>query len=90
MLLPDKDAKIAPKRIIFITIITALYWLWETKAEGNIRVDLLLLYPFLFISYIIALWPKFRALSIVIAAILMVINIYFSIISYDLFDKLRG
>jgi len=27
---------------------TLAYWVWESRAAGNIRVDLLLIYPLLF------------------------------------------
>lgn len=79
------------KTIIFIsTALTILYWYWESQAEGNIRIDLLLIYPVLFVSYLICLWPRFKFYSLLIALGLMGFNIGFFIISYDLFNKHLG
>lgn len=33
-----------------ILLPTIIYWWWESQAEGNIRVDLLIIYPVLFCS----------------------------------------
>ena len=70
--------------------LTALYGVWESRTGGNIRVDLLLIFPALFSSYLVALWPRFRYWSIPIAATLMAINFGYFVISYRLFDKYPG
>jgi hypothetical protein len=70
--------------------LTALYWLWESRASGNIRVDLGLIYPTLFTAYVVALWPKARFWSIPIAVGLMLLNIGYFVLSYGLFDKNPG
>jgi hypothetical protein len=71
-------------------VLTALYWFWESRAEGNIRVDLLLIYPVLFGCYIGAFWPRFKSGSILLALALMVVNAGWFVVSYDLFDKHPG
>jgi hypothetical protein len=71
-------------------ILTALYWLWESRTGGNIRVDLLLIFPALFSCYLATLWPRFRYWSIPIAVSLMAINFGYFVISYKLFDKYPG
>jgi hypothetical protein len=71
-------------------ILTALYWLWESRTGGNIRVDLLLIFPALFSCYLVTLWPRFRYWSIPIAVSLMAINFGYFVISYKLFDKYPG
>jgi hypothetical protein len=69
---------------------TLVYWAWETQASGNIRVDLLLIYPILFFSYILFLWHRFRWLSIVYSLLLMGLNFGFSMMSYSWFHKNPG
>lgn len=78
--------------INFIVLIgfTLVYWYWESRAEGNIRVDLLLIYPFLFLTYIITLWSRFKYYSLLMAIGLMALNFFFLMISYDLFNKHPG
>jgi hypothetical protein len=88
---------------MLITFPTLLYWYWESSAEGNIRVDLLVIYPTLFLIYLSVLFvllarKKFGFISslsailfsILGAAALMGINYLFLMISYDLFDKNPG
>jgi len=76
--------------ILVPVIVTILYWYWESIASGNIRVDLLLIYPSLFIIYIASLWRRYKFYSLLISTILMVVNIGFLLISYDMFDKYPG
>jgi hypothetical protein len=71
-------------------ILTALYWVWESQASGNIRIDLLLIYPVLSIAYVLFLWPRFRYWSILVAMGLMALNFVYFVNSYSLFDKNRG
>ena len=71
-------------------VITALYWFWESVAEGNIRVDLLLIYPVLFATYSLCLWPRFRWWVLLIAPLLMLLNCAYMVMSYRLFDKNPG
>ena len=69
---------------------TALYWYWESFAEGNIRIDLLVLYPALTAIYLAILWPTLRWKGVALSAVLMIVNFGFFLISYDLFDKHPG
>jgi hypothetical protein len=85
-----KSGKLSKHSTIYIIIPTLLYWYWESRAEGNIRIDLLIIYPILFAIYIAVLWGKFRYYSLFISALLMVINILFFIFSYDFFGKYPG
>jgi hypothetical protein len=71
-------------------IVTALYWAWESRTGGNIRIDLLLIYPALALFYLFDLWPRFRFWSLLIAAGLMALDLGFFIISYPLFRKHPG
>ena len=71
-------------------VLTALYWAWESRAAGNIRVDLLLIYPVLLVAYLVCLWPKFKYWSILITSALMASNFAFFVNSYWLFHKNRG
>ena len=77
-------------QVIVLIVLTLLYWLWESQAEGNIRVDLLIIYPILLTLYIFLLWRKFRFYSILMALFLMALNILFFVFSYDVFDKYSG
>lgn len=77
-------------QVIVLIVLTLLYWLWESQAEGNIRVDLLIIYPTLLTLYIFLLWRKFRFYSILMALFLMALNILFFVFSYDVFDKYSG
>ena len=70
--------------------VTLLYWYWESIASGNIRVDLLIIYPALLIIYIVSLWRRFKFYAVLISIALMLINFGFLLISYDLFDKHPG
>lgn len=79
------------KKYLFLSAAaTLLYWYWESIASGNIRVDLLIIYPVLYTMYTVTLWNKFRWYSLFISAILMGINIVVMIISYSLFGKNPG
>jgi len=81
---------LSKKSLAIVIISTLLYWFWESQAEGNIRIDLLIIYPVLFLIYLVSLWGRFRFLSIPIGFFLMLINIGFFMISYDLFNKNLG
>lgn len=78
------------KRLWIAGIATTLYWVWEARAGGNIRIDLLLIYPLLFISYQMALWPRFKFRSILLSVAIMALNIGFMIASYKVFGKNTG
>ena len=80
----------AKKGVYTAAALTAIYWLWESRAEGNIRVDLLLIYPVLIAAYLKSFWPRFRFYSILITLGLMALNFCFFVISYDLFNKSPG
>lgn len=69
---------------------TLFYWYWETVASGNIRVDLIIIYPALFLLYLITLWNKFKFYSVPIAVFLMAVNFLLFLFSYDLFNKNPG
>ena len=86
----DANKKRIRSHILVPAIVTFLYWYWESIASGNIRVDLLVIYPSLFIIYIASLWRRYKFYSLLISVILMVVNIGFLLISYDLFDKHPG
>lgn len=75
---------------IGVIIATLAYWGWESQASGNIRVDLLLIYPLLFLVYIFFLWQKYRWLSIVFSFLIMVLNFGFFVMSYSWFHKNLG
>ena len=77
-------------KVLAVVMVTALYWVWESRASGSIRVDLALIYPVLFCSYAVMLWSRFRFWSIAIAGLLMLINFSYFVISYRLFDKNPG
>jgi hypothetical protein len=80
-----------PKRPYIVMIASTLaYWAWEARAEGNIRVDLLLIYPLLFIIYILCLWRRFRWGALGIGLLLMALNVGFFINSYAWFHKHPG
>jgi len=82
--------KLLPASIIYTIVATLVYWLWESQAEGNIRIDLLLIYPVLFVIYITSFWRTFRYYSILISTLLMIMNFLFFIFSYDIFSKYPG
>ncbi len=73
-----------------IAILTLGYWIWESRAAGNIRIDLLVLYPILFFAYIRLLWPRLRWLALVPALLLMAVNAAFFVMSYSWFHKNPG
>jgi hypothetical protein len=84
-----RKASSQTKALVAVTM-TALYWIWESRASGNIRVDLGLIYPILFCSYMVTLWSRFGFWSVPIAFSLMVINFVYFVISYSFFDKNPG
>ncbi|GMR18873.1 MAG: hypothetical protein BMS9Abin33_1321 [Gammaproteobacteria bacterium] len=85
-----RNKKLSKISLMIVIISTLLYWFWESQAEGNIRIDLLVIYPVLFLIYIVSFWSKFRYLSIPIGFLIMLVNIGFFIISYPLFNKNLG
>ena len=86
----ESNNKLSKISIVFIIIPTLLYWYWESIASGNIRIDLLLIYPALFTVYVASLWKRYRYYSVLISTLIMVVNIVFFIFSYDLFGKYPG
>ena len=73
-----------------VVVFTLGYWAWESRAAGNIRVDLLLPYPILFFAYISLLWTRLRWLALVPALLLMAANVGFLMMSYSWFHKNPG
>lgn len=69
---------------------TLAYWVWESRAAGNIRVDLHLIYPFLFSVYVFYFWKRFRGWSWIFALALMGVNAMFFVNSYAWFGKHPG
>jgi|GEM_PF-3968174 len=62
---------------------TLAYWAWEMyiKSSGyDIRIDLIIIYPFLFCIYAITFWPSFKWKSLGMATLGIVINILFFIL----------
>ncbi len=86
----ESNNKLSKISIVFIIIPTLLYWYWESIASGNIRIDLLLIYPALFTVYVASLWKRYRYYSVLISTLIMVVNIVFFIFSYYLFGKYPG
>lgn len=84
------DQKTYKSKYYLIIIPTLLYWFWESRAEGNIRIDLVLLYPILFAIYTGVLWKQHRFYSILFSLGLMILNIILFIWSYELFNKSPG
>lgn len=84
------NRKLSILNISIVLFSTLLYWVWESQAEGNIRIDLLLLYPILFAIYIWAFWKRYKLYSIVFSVGLMTLNIIFFMSSYELFGKNLG
>lgn len=77
-------------RFLLIIIVTGLYWFWESQAEGNIRIDILILYPFMGLIYLWAFWQWLKWKAIFACLTLIAINYGFMMISYDLFNKFPG
>jgi len=75
---------------IGIIVSTLVYWLWESRTAGNIRLDLLLIYPILFLGYTYWLWARFRWWSVIISFLFMGLNFGFFVVSYSWFDKNPG
>lgn len=75
---------------IGILLLTLAYWIWESRASGNIRVDLILIYPLLFLGYTYFLWRRFRWFSIALSLLLMGINFGYFVMSYSWFHKYPG
>ena len=86
----ESKKQFSKKALFFVLVSTLLYWGWESQAEGNIRIDLLVLYPALFFVYLRAFWVRFKFLSILLSTGLMMLNIVFFMLSYDLFGKNPG
>jgi len=70
--------------------LTLAYWLYESQAGGNIRIDLLLFYPALFASYTVLFWWRLKWLAFIPALVLMTLNFGFFVNSYGWFDKYPG
>lgn len=92
VLLRRIDDSATKKRLAYAgtTLFTLSYWAWETRVPGNIRVDLLLIYPVLFSCYIIAFWSMMKWKALFPALVLMALNCGFVVLSYSLFGKYPG
>jgi hypothetical protein len=77
-------------RFFIALSMSLLYWIWECQVSGNIRVDLLFIYPSLLIIYLGCLWPNFKFKSILMAIFLMLINIAVMILTYKFLNKRLG
>lgn len=77
-------------KLVVAGISTALYWFWESRAEGNIRIDLIVIYPVLFSLYMSCFWKRYKFYSILIALSFMAVNTLFLVYSYSLFGKNPG
>ena len=77
-------------RLLIILAVTALYWFWESHAEGNIRIDLLVIFPLLALFYLWALWKWLKWQAFIVCFILMGLNYMFMTASYELFNKFPG
>ena len=75
---------------VSILVLTLGYWVWESRASGHIRVDLLLIYPVLFYAYILFLWDRLKGISIIASVLLMAVNYGFFVMSYSWFHKYPG
>jgi hypothetical protein len=84
------DTKLSSYSIVIIIAATLLYWYWESIAQGNIRIDLFIIYPVLFAIYSKSLWRRYSFYSLLISALIMVLNIVYFVYSYELFDKYPG
>ena len=82
--------KLSSNSIVIIIVFTLLYWYWESIAEGNLRIDLFIIYPVLFAIYSKSLWRKYGFYSLLISTLIMILNIVFFAYSYELFDKYPG
>lgn len=78
------------KTLLLIIVPTLAYWFWESRAEGNIRIDLLLIYPALFGLYAALLWQRLKFKALVVALLIMAGNVAWFMLSRDLFDKYPG
>ncbi len=73
-----------------VAVVTLLYWYWESRAEGNIRADLLFIFPALLLLYLKAFMIKFGKKGIIFALLLATLNCAFAYYSYQLFGKNIG
>lgn len=78
------------RSLLLVLGVTGTYWAWESRAQGNIRVDLLLIYPLLFGVYVFVFWKRFRWASLGLALLLMAVNAAFFVNSAAWFDKRPG
>lgn len=85
-----KADKLSRTSWLVVLLPTLLYWFWESRAEGNLRVDLLVIYPTLFAVYTRALWSAYRFWAFFMALFIMLVNVLFFVFSYDLFGKYPG
>jgi hypothetical protein len=85
---PGRAEKIFP--LASAALLTLAYWTWEAQAAGNIRADLILLYPFLFGSYLMFFWRMLKWKALIPALALMAANVGFFIMSYSWFGKYPG
>lgn len=78
-------------KLVIILLPTLIYWGWETQARGDIRVDLILIYPLLFLIYnltlLSSLWPRHRWFSIfyalVFSSLIMAANVLVFVLSCE-------
>ncbi|MCP4913601.1 MAG: hypothetical protein GY909_10820 [Oligoflexia bacterium] len=78
------------QRIIVTLVLFSLYAIWEANAEGNIRIDIIIIYPILFILYAATWWKEYKWKALFISFILSAFQYGFMILSYPLFNKYYG
>ncbi len=76
--------------LFFVGALTGGYLFWESQASGNIRVDLLFIYPCLLVGYALLLWRHLKWFSLLASVLLMLFNFWFMSHSYQWFHKFPG
>lgn len=71
-------------------VFTLLYWWWESHVGGNIRIDLFIIYPLMFLVYFKAFERSNRTSALLISSFLMACNFVFCLLSYWMFNKSVG
>lgn len=83
----DEPARKTNTGYAMVAMNTLAYWVWEFFSKGGVRLDILVIFPYLALVYVMFLWPRWKWWSLLWAILLMAGNIAYFGLSLALSGK---
>lgn len=72
---------------VMVAMNTVAYWVWEFFSKGGVRLDILVIFPYLTLVYALFLWPKMKWWSLLATFLLIAVNVTYFALSLVLLGK---